>query len=736
MPICAAARNDDMIIEFGFEGIEYASRMGAKVINCSWGRGGGFSRFEQDVINAAAAAGALLVVSAGNDTLNVDYVPQFPVSYRNVLAVGATLSTGDMLASFSNYGVCVPVYAPGTNILSAYTDGGYTISNNGTSFSSPLVAGLAGILVGQHPTWTPLQVAAQIRVTADSIDAVTGNGSLSGRLGRGRVNFARALSEVHAGLDVASFRMRTPAGKDVFIRGDSILLAVTLRNILPAPAQNLQIRLTSLDPEVQVLLGTASLSLLGPGQSAELPDFVCTVSSLASQARVVVLNLEWVSNGNERDAYAIRANVYPSLPTWVLQPSATSAYLSGVRAVSRKVVWAAGGDGSGSPSVVVRTMDGGDSWSDVSGNLPAAELSCVEAVDSSRAWVGTTTGKIFSTADGGRTWSEQSYSGVQSPFINGIRFFDQFKGLALGDPAGGGAQFVLLRTADGGTSWAHIASEPIGSIGEAGYMNSFVWVDTLHGWFGSSAGHVWRTTDGGKTWLNAPSGGTNSYSLSFGDEAHGVAIHENGILSRTADGGASWRVVSFPSSQSLDVAAFAPGTPSVWVGATTDIGRSHDAGASWDLQVSYPISGRVTAMSFSDTLNGWAATSNGEVLRYSPAVANNDSGPYPLPVPHEFGLDQNYPNPFNGTTRIRFQIVRPSHVQMTLYDLLGRRVRTLVDGDFTAATHEIQFSPDGRSSSAGDGMRLSSGLYFYRLTVTSADGGILFRNTRKMILIR
>lgn len=726
MPICAAARNGDRLIEFGFEGIEYAFRAGAKVINCSWGRGGGSSRFEQEVINAAAAAGALVVVAAGNDGLNIDYLPQYPASYKNVLAVGATNSTSDVLASFSDYGMGVTVYAPGVNIWAAFSNGTYGIAGSGTSFSSPLVAGLAGILMAQHPAWTPREVAAQIRLTADSIDTVSGNSQRGGKLGHGRVNFGRAVTESHPAMVVDSFRLFTPAGKELFIRGDSIFLSVTIRNIHDVLATNLQFQLKSLDPEIQVLSGAANIPALAPGQSLLLPPFVCMVSPLTARTTVTVLKLDWVSNGNVRDAYPFRANVYPSVPLWTLQPSATSDQLFSVRAVDRNVVWAAGGDGAGSSRVIVRTVDGGLTWTDVKGDIPAGDFYCITAVDSIHAWVGSAAGQIFGTTDGGRTWNQQIYGGAQSPFIDGLWFFNSSKGFALGDPPAGGSQYVVLRTTDGGTTWNHLADEPVGGIGEASYSGSFWWSDSLHGWFGSNAGRIWRTTDGGNSWLFARSGGTNSYGLSFGDLLHGVVGHENNIVARTNDGGASWATVGFPSIQSFTSVAFSPGSSFAWVGATTDIGSSRDGGSTWGLQQTPPFAGRIMALSFSDTINGWAVTTNGEILKFTPVHSDSNGGGSGGTLPEAFGLAQNYPNPFNGGTKIRFDVVRPSKIGIVLYDLLGRKVRTVVETNYPAGTHEVRVDASG----------LASGMYLYRLTATAEDGDVLLQTTRKMVLIR
>lgn len=89
-------------------------------------------------------------------------------------------------------------------------------------------------------------------------------------------------------------------------------------------------------------------------------------------------------------------------------------------------------------------------------------------------------------------------------------------------------------------------------------------------------------------------------------------------------------------------------------------------------------------------------------------------------LPEKITLYQNYPNPFNPVTSIRFSLPESGQVLLRVYDMLGRLVHTVVDDRLEAGTHTVRF----------DGSRISSGLYFYRLT---GNGHTL---TRRMILIK
>ncbi|GEM_PF-6802961 len=89
-------------------------------------------------------------------------------------------------------------------------------------------------------------------------------------------------------------------------------------------------------------------------------------------------------------------------------------------------------------------------------------------------------------------------------------------------------------------------------------------------------------------------------------------------------------------------------------------------------------------------------------------------------IPTKFQLSENYPNPFNPSTTIKYALPKAAEVQLTVYNLLGRQVRTLVNGSQKAGYHRVQF----------DAASLTSGIYFYRIEAGS------FSKTRKMLLVK
>ena len=89
-------------------------------------------------------------------------------------------------------------------------------------------------------------------------------------------------------------------------------------------------------------------------------------------------------------------------------------------------------------------------------------------------------------------------------------------------------------------------------------------------------------------------------------------------------------------------------------------------------------------------------------------------------VPTKFELSQNYPNPFNPSTIIKFSLPEASNVKLTIFNILGQEVKTLVNEFKEVGVHNINFNSDG----------IDSGVYIYRIEAGS------FTQTRKMTLIK
>jgi serine protease len=176
----------------------------AKVLNLSLGGPGSCSSAQQTAINQIVAAGSVIVVAAGNSNQNVSGFN--PANCSNVIAVAATNRTGNR-AFYSNYGSLVKISAPGgetssvagNGVLSTL-DSGTTTPNNshtytfyqGTSMAAPHVAGVASLILGLRPTYTPAQVLSLLQTTARPFPA--GSSCNTTNCGTGIVDAYRALN--------------------------------------------------------------------------------------------------------------------------------------------------------------------------------------------------------------------------------------------------------------------------------------------------------------------------------------------------------------------------------------------------------------------------------------------------------------------------------------------------------------------------------------------------------------
>jgi len=177
--------------------VQYATLMGAKVMNGSWGDD--YSRSLEDAIRAAGNKGILFVASAGNDRgNNNDINPHYPSSYSldNVIAVLST-DYDDKLSAHSNYGpTSVDLGAPGGDpqceIYSCYRDARYAYMH-GTSMAAPHVTGACALIWSVSPSLSHLEVKDIIMRTVEPLPTLAGR-CVSG----GRLNLHRALLETEA----------------------------------------------------------------------------------------------------------------------------------------------------------------------------------------------------------------------------------------------------------------------------------------------------------------------------------------------------------------------------------------------------------------------------------------------------------------------------------------------------------------------------------------------------------
>ncbi len=158
-------------------GIDWVANNHVKPAVANMSLGGGASTATDNAVANLVASGVTVAVAAGNDNSNA--CNYSPAREPSAITVGSTTSS-DSRSSFSNYGSCLDIYAPGSSITSAWSNGG-TNTISGTSMASPHVAGVAALYLADNPNATPAQVEAAIEnaATAGKVtDAKSGSPNL------------------------------------------------------------------------------------------------------------------------------------------------------------------------------------------------------------------------------------------------------------------------------------------------------------------------------------------------------------------------------------------------------------------------------------------------------------------------------------------------------------------------------------------------------------------------------
>jgi len=262
--------------------IDYAIAKGANIVNASFG-GSSPSVAEQQAIQRLQNAGILLVTAAGNNHGDNDLVPDFPSGYANpnIISVAASTSS-DRLTSWSHYGATsVDIAAPGTSIYTTQSPNG-KIGNtgvtgllydfiNGTSFSSPYVAGIAALIKAQFPAATFQDLKGRIMASATQRTAMQGLLSSSGR-----ANAAQALViPVQPSLVIGNV-VWNDGGNGMIDPGETGTFGIRLDNVW-ANATGISATMTALSANLLVNTATVAVPNIASGSSQSV-NFSATAS--------------------------------------------------------------------------------------------------------------------------------------------------------------------------------------------------------------------------------------------------------------------------------------------------------------------------------------------------------------------------------------------------------------------------------------------------------------------------
>jgi photosystem II stability/assembly factor-like uncharacterized protein len=413
---------------------------------------------------------------------------------------------------------------------------------------------------------------------------------------------------------------------------------------------------------------------------------------------------------------------------WTLQTSPSSTVLSGVYAIDSLNVWAVGQKG-----LIIHTTDGGVSWDSVP-NGTESNLLTVEFINADTGFVGGsedassppfTDNLIQRTTDGGLTWEFQDLPSGDQMTIADIDFIIGPPGEPMRGYSTGGLSHAW-RTDNLGDPWEHVR----GGCGE-GNFNSCYFVDSVTGWFVGTPANVnpytiMHTADGGKSFEEQTSPvDIKLNGVCFGTDLKGVAVGNAGTIIYTSDGGKNWE-------QSTDddikfttwFSVFLTESGKAWaVGNKGMIAYSMDWGHTWELLES-GVSQPLWEVHFINENVGWIVgglTSSIILHTKNGGMTTTGISDFSDEITKSYSLEQNYPNPFSSSTQIVYNLTRSSNITLTIYDLSGRKIQTLVDEFKTAGEHTIDW----------DASHLCNGLYFCKFEVDNEPGEL-----KKMVLAR
>jgi len=392
------------------------------------------------------------------------------------------------------------------------------------------------------------------------------------------------------------------------------------------------------------------------------------------------------------------------------------------------------------------------------------QLYAVLFVDQNNGWAVGDEGTILQTTDGGNNWVQQT-SGTTN-FFTGIFFISPTEGWAVGghySPKVG----IIYHTTNSGENWdIQIDTLP-------NFLTDVFFISNTTGWTVGISGQIYRTSNGGTTWVYSGVDDKELRAVCFVDSNIGCAVggspyNTESKLLKTTDGGLNWITKTVPTNNYLR-AVFFISEEIGWVGGndgalfkTTDGGDSWEpkditsegiysiffinsnlgwlscsnglifntsnGGEHWNQQETQ-VDNYINSIIFTDENTGWAVGSIGTILHTSNGGLTFIDNENTEKLSFEFSLSQNYPNPFNPSTTISWQSPVSSWQTIKLFNSLGQEVETIVDDYLDAGTHSKLYIVNSA---------LPSGVYFYQLKAVdpSKSSGQVFIQTHKMIILK
>lgn len=378
--------------------------------------------------------------------------------------------------------------------------------------------------------------------------------------------------------------------------------------------------------------------------------------------------------------------------------------------------WITAGTNVGTDGVALKSTDGGNTWLNDPLSPGGSQVYFVNANFGWMFFEGNNS-SLYRTTNGGINWI-QTYISSGGVWIGRITFASQNTGWAYG------ASGKIVYTTNSGVSWTNQ------NVGSANYIDAVYCVSENEAWagggYGGGSGFISYTSNSGQTWtLQTPSSSSMVNDIYFINNTTGWALNYGGTTQNTTNGGQTWSASgSIPNYYAMRI--FMLDTLTGWIaaynyGSSTDqkgyIYKTSNGGNTWVQEWVSPLVGTdLSDLKNQNNTTLWCTGNNSTILKYDIPVGiiiNSE-------VVTEFSLGQNYPNPFNPNTVINYNLPRSNFVKLVVYDVLGNKIKTLVNERQRAGKYEVEF----------DGSNLPSGVYFYKINTDE------FNNVRRMVLLK
>ena len=388
--------------------------------------------------------------------------------------------------------------------------------------------------------------------------------------------------------------------------------------------------------------------------------------------------------------------------SFIAPPFVTEHHISDIKFVNNSTGYAVSGYDQGD---ILKTTNSGNTW--VS-QVSTYTLS-IYGISFRNAETGYLAGSltIYKTINGGTNW-QTIYTSTTNEIFTDVFFTNDNTGYVVGTYG------RLMKTTNAGASWAATTISNPGTI-----LSSIYFTDLNTGYAVGDNNAAVKTTNAGLSWtaMSVAVPFENLNDVFFTDLNNGY-ITSNTHIYRTTTGGDSWFILPTPAGGYAGVQF--RGSFGYAIGGGGNIIKSTDAGASWIVQPTVTDNG-LSALYFNTDNFIYAGGLLGTMIKtfpselmLTPVISNNNS------TPESYSLYQNYPNPFNPTTNIKFAITKAGMVNMTVYDVNGRKVEELVNSSYNTGTYEVNWNAS----------KYSSGVYFYTIRTNE------FSETKRMVLVK